>query len=330
MFRPCDSSRNGLGALLRCFLCFLGPQEFFHFVIFLTMLCYIATVLILLRVSASFPQLWHVARAPELTAEDGDTPTPTLSARSLPSPSPSRAALKADSDPGAPGRGLTRTKQVLDEYLDVQARLDTHSWGPWGRKLDLRMQGRLYRAVNRVAFRLCKSQAKAIYSSRRLMHAMFDTSMDIPRHRLTFAEYSLRATQLLLVEVLEVHWTNWAAVLLLLLANAARVKAGASVNLTGADEDTSGGDRGTAVFVSAGVLLVVANFSICYKGWAVLQRVVESRIPRGGENGVRRWHDVGKLVRPVLLAIGEIVVAQDVGMRRRAVLKGGVASARAH
>jgi len=192
---------------------------------------------------------------------------------------------------------------VLDEYLAVEQRLARHPWGTFWRKLDLPLQVRLYRAVNRVAFRLCKSQAKDVYSSRRLMHAMFDTSMDLPRSKLNFTEYSLRATQLLLVEVLEVHWTNWAAVLVLLAVNAVRVKAGASVNMTGADDDATGGDRGTAVFVAGGVALVLANVAICYKGWAVLQRVVETRIPLS----LRRWRDIGQLMRPVLLAIGQLV-----------------------
>ena len=312
----------------------LGPselfhfKEFFHFVIFLTMLCYITTVLVLLHVSQRFPQLWHVARREDRDGEayddtvlgDGENPTPRATGRGLSPDSETSdgggGGGDGDGGGGSGGRersassssnsssSKSRTRKVLDEYLVVEKRLARHPWGTFWRKLDLPLQMRLYRAVNRVAFRLCKSQAKDVYSSRRLMHAMFDTSMDLPRSKLNFTEYSLRATQLLLVEVLEVHWTNWAAVLVLLAVNAVRVKAGASVNMTGADDDASGGDRGTAVFVAGGVALVLANVAICYKGWTVLQRVVETRIPVS----LRRWRDIGRLIRPVLLAIGQLVV----------------------
>ena len=103
----------------------------------------------------------------------------------------------------------------------------------------------------------------------------------------------------MLVQVLKVHWSNWAFILALLVLQAIRVKLVGHVNLTGSEEGREGGDRGALVFITGGALLVVFNVIIFFKAWWTLQAIVEHRVGDKTE-----WRDVRKVYPRVLQVIG--------------------------
>lgn len=95
--------------------------------------------------------------------------------------------------------------------------------------------------------------------------------------RVDFPLYCQYTTRYVLVQVIEVHKGTWLLLLGVLLANAARVKAGASVRLR------SSADMGSAMFCMCGAALAAMAIVVHFKIFHILQGICEDiRVERAG------------------------------------------------
>ena len=265
-------------------------KEFFHYLIFLAMMYYLAVVLIMIWSSHMLPKLWNkfetqlqqgdaqlsAWRASEQQAREsehrarleaggssllGGNPTSSSSSSSSSSSTASMAVARAS-------EGDVPVDQVTEDYCNEKEARRMYGWRVKANPLHW---ARWWLLVNRMAYKLARESSREIYEDRELIEVAFG----LPLYSDVVVDYSFYAvlsTRAVLIKMCEIHWSAWAVLLLFVICNEFRVRLGGTKALHEDDAET------VQSVIMSGFTLFGFACVLCAKTFQVLQGIVNDRV----------------------------------------------------
>ena len=211
-------------------------QEFFHYLVFVTMMFYIAEVLFLVYLSTKIPRMWQRTETRLKEKEQ-------------------KAMLKSKS------KRHEVTDLVASKYHEVKKLRRDNGWRV---KVWPNHWWNWWLVVVRMGYSLAREQTRALYENREVMDMLFGLPVHDTRtvdYR-TFSTYSTRA---LLVQMLKIHWSTWVVMVGLAALNVVRTEIGLGEELLDQYSDEGNVDSvvklGACIFLWA-VVLAAKSFSV--------------------------------------------------------------------
>ena len=148
-------------------------QEFFHYVVFLSMIYYIFIMLILLAIGKFVPRwLWH--------------------------------SLPVDDDPPQLPRvisGAIQTSSIAYNRLRERMQME-----PWTFTCNVRRQWQLWKNLEVLAYHLCRDRSRAVYSNQMEMQRIFGLTDKQSRH-VDYQAYNKLCMRNMLANIAPLHWS---------------------------------------------------------------------------------------------------------------------------
>jgi hypothetical protein len=233
--------------------------EFIHYLIFLTMIFYIASVVVMILASNKTPQLWQLSsgeKGDKKSAEQNKLATQTMREKIR------KAKEKKD--------GIT----IAREYMHLKEQRRALGWRV---KFRLSHWYSWWLAVNRMGYQLANQSSRHVYEDRDLVERVFDIdNLDefLDYEVMTYSRYSTFCVRAVLVKILEINWTTWFVLMIIIFMSAAGVSAAGGATEAFSARPTEEHIRN---IVYCGLLLLLAAIIIFVKTFQILMGIVNDR-----------------------------------------------------